>query len=73
MVEEKIIGLLFVIMALFILLAVFFYKLLRQNQSNNEQLSDIARSLRILAKAPKDFEEGQVIKKLQDKHQSPFD
>lgn len=73
MIEEKIIGLLFVIMALFILMATFFYKLMRQNQKNNEQLADIAKSLRILAKLPKDFAEGQTIKKLEDKHRSPFE
>ncbi len=73
MIEEKIIGLLFVIMALFILMAVFFYQLMRQSRHSNQQLTDIAKSLRILAKAPKDFDEGQIIKKLEDKHKSPFD
>lgn len=73
MVEEKILGLLFVIMALFVLMATFFYKMMRQSQTTNEHLKDIAKSQRILAKNPKDFDETSIIKKIEDKYKSPFD
>ncbi len=73
MIEEKILGLLFVIMALFVLMATFFYKMMRQSQTTNEHLKDIAKSQRILAKNPKDFDETSIIKKIEDKYKSPFD
>ena len=71
MLEEKIIGLLFVVMALFILMAVFFYQLMRQSQKINESLRDIAKSQRILANNPKDFEETKKANAIKNK--SPFD
>ena len=73
MIEEKILGLLFVMVSLFILLAAFFYKLMRQTNEINESLKDIARSQRILAKNPKDFDETKVIKEIEDKYKSPFE
>lgn len=73
MIEEKIIALLFIVMALFILMATFFYKLMRQSQQINESLKDIAKSQRILSKNPKDFDETSIIKKIEDKYKSPFD
>lgn len=71
MLEEKIIGLLFVVMALFILMAVFFYQLMRQSQQINESLKDIAKSQRILANNPKDFEETKKANAMKNK--SPYD
>ena len=71
MLEEKIVGLLFVIMALFILMAVFFYKLMRQTEQINKSLIDIAKSQRILANNPKDFEETKKVNSLKNK--SPYD
>jgi len=71
MIEEKIIGLLFVIMALFILMAVFFYKLLQQSKQINASLKDIAESQRILANNPKSFEETKKVNALKNK--SPYD
>lgn len=73
MIEEKILGLLLVIIALFILMATFFYKLMRQTTEMNDSLKDIAKSQRILAKNPKDFDETKVIKSIEDKYKSPFD
>lgn len=73
MIEEKILGLLFVMVSLFILLAAFFYKLMRQTNEINESLKDIARSQRILAKNPKDFDETSIIKKIEEKYKSPYD
>ncbi|MCB1583656.1 MAG: hypothetical protein R3E90_06265 [Marinicella sp.] len=67
MLEEKIIGLLFVIMALFILMAVFFYKMMRQSQEINSHLKDIAESQRILANNPKSFEETKKVNALKNK------
>ncbi|GJM05937.1 MAG: hypothetical protein DHS20C09_19330 [marine bacterium B5-7] len=55
--NEEIMGLLFVVMSLFILMATFFYKILRQVEQVNSSLQDIAKSQRILANNPKDFEE----------------
>ncbi|MFC3194920.1 hypothetical protein ACFODZ_11780 [Marinicella sediminis] len=69
--EEKIIGLLFVIMSLFILMAAFFYRLMRETRQINDSLKDIAESQRILANNPKNFEEKKKINAL--KNQSPFD
>jgi len=69
--EEKIIGLLFVIMSLFILMAAFFYRLMRETRQINDSLKDIAESLRILANNPKNFEEKKKINALKNK--SPFD
>lgn len=71
MLEEKIIGLLFGIMALFILMVVFFYKLIRQTQQTNDHLKDIAESQRILANNPKSFEETKKVNAL--KKNSPYD
>lgn len=71
MIEEKIIGLLFVVLALFILMAVFFYKLMRQTEQMNQSLKDIAQSQRILANNPKDFEETKKANALKNK--SPYD
>ena len=73
MIEEKILGLLFVMVSLFILLAAFLYKLMRQTTEINDSLKDIARSQRILSKNPKDFDETKVIKEIEDKYKSPFD
>ena len=73
MIEEKILGLLFAIIALFILMATFFYKLMRQSQKINQSLEDIAKSQRIIAKNPKDFDETNVIKKIEEKYKSPYD
>jgi CHASE3 domain sensor protein len=69
--EEKIIGLLFVIMSLFILMAAFFYRLMRETRQTNDSLKDIAESLRILANNPKNFEEKKKINAMKNK--SPFD
>jgi len=69
--EEKIISLLFAIMALFILMAVFFYKLLYQAKQINMTLEDIAKSHRIIANNPKDFEETKKVNALKNK--SPYD
>lgn len=71
MIEEKIIGLLFVVMALFILMAVFFYKIMRQTEQMNLALQDIAKSQRILANNPKDFEETKKVNAMKNK--SPYD
>ncbi len=71
MIEDKIIGLLFVVMALFILLAVFFFKLMRQADQINRSLNDIAQSQRILANNPKDFEETKKANAMKNK--SPYD
>jgi CHASE3 domain sensor protein len=71
MLEEKFIGLLFVVMALFILMAVFFYQLMRQSQQINESLKDIAKSQRILSNNPKDFEETKKANAMKNK--SPYD
>ena len=70
MLEEKIIGLLFVVMALFILMAVFFYKMMRQGQQISSHLKDIAESQRILANNPKSFEETKKVNALKNK--GPF-
>ncbi len=71
MIEEKIIGLLFMVLALFILMAVFFYKIMRQTEQMNLALQDIAKSQRILANNPKDFEETKKVNALKNK--SPYD
>ena len=71
MLEEKIIGLLFMVMSLFVLMAVFFYQLMRQSQQINESLRDIAKSQRILANNPKDFEETKKANAMKNK--SPYD
>ena len=71
MIEEKIIGLLFVVLALFILMAVFFYKLMHQTEQMNQSLKDIAQSQRILANNPKNFEETKTANAIKNK--SPYD
>lgn len=71
MTEEKIFGLLFVILALFVLMAVFFYKLINQSKEINQHLKDIAESQRILANNPKSFEETKKVNALKKK--SPYD
>ncbi len=71
MIQHEVLGLLFVMLSLFILIAAFFYKLLRQTEQINASLQDIAKSQRILANNPKDFEETKRINAL--KNQSPFD
>lgn len=60
-------ALLFVVMSLFILMAVFFYKIMRQTEQINESLKDIAKSQRILANNPKDFEETKKVNALKNK------
>ncbi len=62
-----------IVVALCLLMVVVFYQQWRQVVQINKQLTDIARSLRIIAKAPKDFEEGQVIKEITAKYKSPYD
>ena len=70
--QPDVLALLFVVMSLFVLMAVFFYKIMRQTEQINESLRDIAQSQRILANNPKDFEETKRINAL-NKNQSPFD
>ncbi len=67
--DEEIIGLVFVVMALFVLMATFFYKIMRQVEQINNSLSDIAKSQRILANNPRDFEETKRIKALKERSQ----
>ncbi|VAW46816.1 hypothetical protein MNBD_GAMMA02-296 [hydrothermal vent metagenome] len=69
--EIIIMGLLFVVMSLFILMATFFYKTMRQTEQINGSLKDIAKSQRILSKNPKDFEETKKVSAL--KNHSPYD
>ena len=69
--QPDVLALLFVVMSLFILMAAFFYKILRQVEQLNDSLKDIAKSQRILARNPKDFEETKKVSAL--KNQSPYD
>jgi len=69
--NEEIIGLLFVVMSLFVLMATFFYKILRQTEQINDSLKDIAQSQRILAQNPKDFEETKRVNAI--KNRTPYD
>ena len=69
--QPDVMALLFVVMSLFILMAAFFYKILRQAEQINHSLQDIAKSQRILANNPKDFEETKRINAL--RHQSPLE
>ena len=69
--QPDVLALLFVVMSLFILMAAFFYKIMRQTEQINDSLKDIAKSQRILSKNPKDFEETKKVSAL--KNQSPFE
>ncbi len=69
--QPDVLALLFVVVSLFILMAAFFYKILRQAEQINDSLQDIAKSQRILANNPKDFEETKRINAL--KNQSPLE
>ncbi len=68
--QPGVLALLFVVMSLFILMAAFFYKISRQVKSIDESIQDIAKSQRIQANNPKDFEETKRINELNKK--SPF-
>lgn len=68
--QPDVLALLFVVMSLFILMAAFFYKIMRQAEQINDSLKDIAKSQRILANNPKDFEETK--KASAQKNKSPF-
>lgn len=69
--QPDVLALLFVVMSLFILMAAFFYKIMRQSEQINASLKDIAKSQRILANNPKDFEETKKVSAL--KHKSPLE
>ena len=69
--QPDVLALLFVVMSLFVLMAAFFYKIMRQTEQINDSLKDIAKSQRILANNPKDFEETKRANAL--KNQSPYD
>ncbi len=62
--HPDVLALLFVVMSLFILMAAFFYKIMRQAEQINTSLKDIAQSQRILANNPKDFEETKKVNAL---------
>ena len=68
--NDEILVLLFLVLSLFILMAVFFYKIMRQTEQINASLKDIAKSQRIMAKNPKNFEETKRINAL--KNPPPF-
>ncbi len=56
----------------FIVVTIIFYnRIHRQAKQINEHLKDIAKSQRILAKNPKDFEETKIVNA--QKNQSPYD
>lgn len=65
--QPDVIALLFVVMSLFILMTAFFYKIMRQSEQINDSLKDIAKSQRIQANNPKDFEETKRINELSKK------
>ncbi len=67
--QPDVLALLFVVMSLFILMAVFFYKILHQVKQINTSLKDIAKSQRIQANSPKDFEETKLIQAIKNKIQ----
>ncbi len=69
--QPDVLALLFVVISLFILMAAFFYKIMRQTEQINDSLKDIAKSQRILSKNPKDFEETKKVSAL--KNHSPFE
>ncbi len=69
--QPDVLALLFVVMSLFILMAAFFYKIMRQTEQINDSLKDIAKSQRILANNPKDFEETKKVNAMKNK--SPYD
>jgi predicted PurR-regulated permease PerM len=69
--QPDVMALLFVVMSLFILMAAFFYKIMRQAEQINSSLKDIAQSQRILANNPKDFEETKKANAM--RHQSPLE
>lgn len=50
---------------------IFYHRIHRQAKQINEHLKDIAKSQRILAKNPKDFEETKIVNA--QKNQSPYD
>jgi len=65
--QPDILALLFVVMSLFILMAAFFYKIMRQAEQINDSLKDMAKSQRILANNPKDFEETKKANAIKNK------
>ncbi len=69
--QPDVLALLFVVLSLFVLMAAFFYKIMRQVEQMNDSLKDMAKSHRILANNPKDFEETKKANAL--KNQSPFE
>ena len=64
--QPDVLALLFVVMSLFVLMAAFFYKLMRQAEQINSSLKDIAQSQRILANNPRDFEETKKVNALKN-------
>ena len=65
--QPDVLALLFVVMSLFILMAAFFYKISKQMKSIDESIQDIAKSQRIQANNPKDFEETKRVNALKNK------
>ena len=65
--QPDVLALFFVVMSLFILMAAFFYKIMRQAEQINDSLKDIAKSQRILANNPKDFEETKKVNAMKNK------
>lgn len=60
----EIMVLLFMVLSLLIWMVALFYKMKSQVEQINESLKDIAKSQRILAKNPKNFEETKRVNAL---------